>query len=296
MGTGNPILKDIQVRQAIALGINRPELVTKVLDGNGIVGAGYLPPGYPQCFWKPSSSEALDYDPARAKQMLDDGRLQEGLERRAGRRRDGKPLEFRLGIHSDDATDAAIAPYLKEWMSAIGIKLDVERDELRPAEQQPGQGRLGHADGRLEHGPRPDVPAVHPDLRDAARGRRLERQHRRVLLRPEVRQAVRSSSRRSSTRSERAATIAQMQGILYAANADMILFYKNGLDALRTDQVVDYLQGDEAVRRVLPAAARVHQLVEGAAGRAVPPRPARRRASRAPTPSSGSVSASWSSS
>ena len=71
MGTGNPILKDIKVRQAIALGINRDELVAKVLDGNGIVGAGYLPPGYPQFFWKPSASDSLDYDPARAKQMLD---------------------------------------------------------------------------------------------------------------------------------------------------------------------------------------------------------------------------------
>ena len=95
-----------------------------MLDGNGIVGAGYLPPGYPQFFWKPSASESLDYDPARANQMLDAGRLQDGLRRRA-RRPDGKPLKFRLGIHSDDATDAAIAPYLQEWMKAIGIKLDV---------------------------------------------------------------------------------------------------------------------------------------------------------------------------
>ena len=55
--------------------------------GNGVVGAGYLPPGYPQFFWKPSPSEALDYDPAQAKQMLDAGRLQDGPERRAGRAR-----------------------------------------------------------------------------------------------------------------------------------------------------------------------------------------------------------------
>ena len=42
---------------------------------------------------------------------------------------------------------------------------------------------------------------------------------------------------------QRAATIAKMQAILYAGNADLILFYKNGLDALRTDQVTDYVQG-----------------------------------------------------
>ena len=42
---------------------------------------------------------------------------------------------------------------------------------------------------------------------------------------------------------QRAATIAKMQKILYADNADLILFYKNGLSALRTDQMTDYLQG-----------------------------------------------------
>jgi peptide/nickel transport system substrate-binding protein len=47
---------------------------------------------------------------------------------------------------------------------------------------------------------------------------------------------------------QRSATIDEMQKILYANNADLILFYKNGLSAMRTDQMTDYLQGskDEA--------------------------------------------------
>jgi peptide/nickel transport system substrate-binding protein len=44
---------------------------------------------------------------------------------------------------------------------------------------------------------------------------------------------------------QRSATIGKMQKILYANNADLILFYKNGLSALRTDQVADYLQGSK---------------------------------------------------
>jgi len=51
---------------------------------------------------------------------------------------------------------------------------------------------------------------------------------------------------------ERAATMAKMQSILYAGNADLILFYKNGLDALRTDQVADYLQGDKQANGFYP--------------------------------------------
>jgi peptide/nickel transport system substrate-binding protein len=71
MGTANPALADPVVRKAIALAINRQELVTKVLNGLGIPGAGYLPPGYPQYFWKPSPDQALNYDPAKANQILD---------------------------------------------------------------------------------------------------------------------------------------------------------------------------------------------------------------------------------
>ena len=38
--------------------------------------------------------------------------------------------EFRLGIHSDDAGDASIAPYLEEWFKAIGIKLNLQAQSM----------------------------------------------------------------------------------------------------------------------------------------------------------------------
>ncbi len=37
-----------------------------------------------------------------------------------------KPLNLRLGIHSDDAADAAMAPYIEEWLKAIGIGVTVQ--------------------------------------------------------------------------------------------------------------------------------------------------------------------------
>jgi peptide/nickel transport system substrate-binding protein len=243
LGTGNPILKDIQVRQAIALGINRPELVKKVLDSNGIVGAGYLPPGYPQFFWKPSSSEALDYDPARAKQMLDDAGYKMGPN---GVRvaPDGKPMEFRLGIHSDDATDAAIAPYLKEWMSAIGIKLDVNAMSFDQLNNNLAKGDWDILMDGWSTGPDPtyllsiQTCGTLPED-DGSNGNTdsffCDKKYDKLYEQQQT----------QFDAQERVATIAKMQGILYAANADLILFYKNGLDALRTDQVVDYLQGEK---------------------------------------------------
>jgi peptide/nickel transport system substrate-binding protein len=241
LGTGNPILKDIQVRQAIALGINRPELVKKVLDGNGIVGAGYLPPGYPQFFWTPSASQALDYDPARAKQLLDEAGYEMGPN---GVRVDaqGEPLEFRLGIHSDDATDAAIAPYLKEWMSDIGIKLDVNAMSFDQLNNNLAKGDWDILMDGWSTGPDPtyllSIQTCGTLPEDNGSNGNTD-----AFFCNKTYDKLYAQQQTQFDAQQRAATIARMQSILYAGNADLILFYKNGLDALRTDQVSNYLQG-----------------------------------------------------
>src|SRR3954447_14208087 len=250
IGTGNPILKDIKVRQAIALGINRDELVTKVLDGNGIVGAGYLPPGYPQFFWKPSSSEALDYDPARAKQMLDDAGYKMGSN---GVRvaPDGKHLEFRLGIHSDDATDAAIAPYLKEWMADIGIKLDVNAMSFDQLNNNLAKGDWDILMDGWSTGPDPTYLLSIQTCGTLPEDNGSNGNTDAFFCNPQY-DKLYAEQQTQFTADERAATIADMQKILYANNADIILFYKNGLSAMRTDQVAGYLQGSEDTKGFYP--------------------------------------------
>ena len=59
------------------------------------------------------------------------------------------------------------------------------------------------------------------------------RQHRRLLLQPRVRQAVQAAGH-TVDQAERVKTVAQMQDILYKANADIILYYNNSLSACAT--------------------------------------------------------------
>ena len=141
----------------------------------------------------------------------------------------GKPLSFRLGTHSDDSYDAQIANYLIGWMKSDRHQAHDQADEQHRAQRQPGQGRLGHADGRLGTGPDPTYL--------------LSIQTCAVLPQATARAAtpMRSSATRtttSSTRSSRpvrpgarAATIKQMQQILYQANDDIVLYYQNDLAA-----------------------------------------------------------------
>ena len=91
IGTGNPILADPRVREAIALAINRHELVSKVLDGKGVVGAGYLPPASPSgCGTPPRASRY--YDPAKANQILDAAGYKKGADGIRVDPKTGKPL------------------------------------------------------------------------------------------------------------------------------------------------------------------------------------------------------------
>jgi peptide/nickel transport system substrate-binding protein len=250
IGTGNPILKDIKVRQAIALGINRNELVTKVLNGNGVVGAGYLPPGYPQFFWKPSASEALNYDPARAKQMLDQAGYKMGPN---GVRvaPDGKPLQFRLGIHSDDATDASIAPYLKEWMAAIGIKLEVNAMSFDQLNNNLAKGDWDMLMDGWSTGPDPTYLLSIQTCGTLPLDNGSNGNTDAFFCNHKYDQLYKQQQTQFDP-AQRAATIDKMQKILYANNADLILFYKNGLSAMRTDQVSDYLQGSKDANGFYP--------------------------------------------
>lgn len=126
LGDGNPALRDQRVRHAIALAINRQELVQKVIDGQGVAGAGYLPPAFPQWYWTPPANQLQGYDPAEANAILDAAGYNRGADGVRVDPKTGKPLDLRLGIHGDSPDDAATANYLVGWLGAIGIKLGID--------------------------------------------------------------------------------------------------------------------------------------------------------------------------
>ena len=97
---------DPRVRQAIELAINKHELVTKIWDGLAVAGSGYLPPAYPQWQWTPPASEQMNYDPAKANQILTAAGYKMGPNGVRIDPKTHKPLVLRLGIHSDESTDA----------------------------------------------------------------------------------------------------------------------------------------------------------------------------------------------
>jgi peptide/nickel transport system substrate-binding protein len=124
-GTGNPALKDIKVRTAIAEAIDPQTLVSKVYGGYAQVGTGYLPMKFATYHWSPDQQQARKFDPAAANRLLDQAGYPKGPD---GVRvdKDGKPLVLSLQGRSDKPEQNQMASYVKSWLAAIGITVKVQ--------------------------------------------------------------------------------------------------------------------------------------------------------------------------
>jgi peptide/nickel transport system substrate-binding protein len=242
MGTGNPILGDPDVRKAIAYGIDRSTLVQKVYNGLAQPGSGYLPPAFPQFSWQPSGEEAVGFNPAKAKQLLDSAGYPMGS---GGVRHDtktGKPLTFRLGVHSDSVSDAQIANYLVGWMKDIGIKLTIQSQSMTGLNDNLAKGDWDLLMDGWGTGPDPtyllsiQTCGVLPD--DNGQNGNTD-----AFFCDKTYDRLYADQQREFDPAKRAEMIKQMQQILYAANDDVILYYQNDLAAVRADHAKGFLSG-----------------------------------------------------
>lgn len=119
-GDGHESLLDEKVRHALFMAVDRKTIIDKVFQGHAVEGQGYIPPRFSQYFWKPSASQKLAYDPAKAAQLLDEAGYKKNADgKRLGK--DGKPITYRVLCHATDPNDKAVGQYLEEWWGKLGI-------------------------------------------------------------------------------------------------------------------------------------------------------------------------------
>jgi peptide/nickel transport system substrate-binding protein len=111
------ILRDVRVRTAIALAINRPLLIQALYRGEARLAESMLPPQH----WAWTETPPHNYDPAAANALLD----------QAGYRRDARGSRFHLGMKtSNDETVRLIAVAIQEQLAQVGIALDLRSYEF----------------------------------------------------------------------------------------------------------------------------------------------------------------------
>lgn len=111
-------LKDVRVRQAVALAIDREPIVRYKLRGYATLAKSFL---HPESWAYAETSREWRHDPAAARRLLDEaGYPQPG---------DGSPrlkLVYRTSMNS---TAIAVAKILKRQLAAVGIEMDLRTNE-----------------------------------------------------------------------------------------------------------------------------------------------------------------------
>jgi peptide/nickel transport system substrate-binding protein len=117
-----PFLQDVEVRRALMLGLNRPNIINTVLQGQAFVADSPILPGSWAYF---DGMEKFEYDPDAAIALL----KTEGYVIPSGggdvRARDGIPLAFTMA-HPDDAVHTQIAQAIQTQWAKIGVRVELQ--------------------------------------------------------------------------------------------------------------------------------------------------------------------------
>lgn len=252
LGTGNPILADNTVRQAMHLGIDKAKLVTNLVGGKGIQGAGYLPPAWPNWFWTPADGQRTAFDVAGANALLDKAGYAKGSD---GVRVDPKTkqkLSFRLGIHADRSDDAAISALFKGWMEDLGIQIKIESMSMTMLNDNLGKGDWDLLMDAWSTGPDPTY-LLSIQTCGALPTSPQESGMTDAFFCDKAYDALYSQQLTTLDPAKRQQIVAQMQEILYKANQDIILYYPNTLVAYRSNVLTNVPNGTKNAEGTYPA-------------------------------------------
>ncbi|QTX05921.1 ABC transporter substrate-binding protein [Agromyces archimandritae] len=123
-GTGSAALKEVEVRQALRLGIDVETLMNQVLDGQGTVATSFIPAAFPTWHLPDDDEAIVSYDPDAATALLDGAGWVPGAD--GIREKDGQRLTIRLLADAEDITETDGAEYIAGWLKEIGVEIDVE--------------------------------------------------------------------------------------------------------------------------------------------------------------------------
>ncbi len=128
--TQSPPLDKVKIRQAIAYGINRENIINQLLFGQAEIANSILPTES----WAYNPGKTYNYDPAKASQLL----------KEAGYK--NEPIKFKFG-----AGNAAVSQYaqvIQNSLKEIGLNVEIETLESNVIRQQLALGQFQMNTGR----------------------------------------------------------------------------------------------------------------------------------------------------
>jgi peptide/nickel transport system substrate-binding protein len=126
--TGHPALQEVDVRRALAMAIDKQNLIDVALLGLGSQGVGFVPPGLGDYFI--GTDADIPYDPAGANALLEQAGYVDtngdGIrECKAGQDCPTGDLTFRFSFPDDSDTGPREAELISDMWEAVGVKIKI---------------------------------------------------------------------------------------------------------------------------------------------------------------------------
>ena len=234
IGDGNGNLKDIALRTAIAEAIDPQTLVDKVYGGYAQVGTGYIPDKFATYHWNPTPAQAHKFDPAAANRALDAAGYPKGTDGvRTGK--DGKPLNLRLIGRTDQPQQTQMAAYVKSWLGAIGIGVDVQMVSSAKLDDVTSAGDFDLAFSGWGVDPDPDaVLSIQTcDQRPDSSGQSASTE---AFFCDPTYDSLYHQQLTDMNPTNRVSVVKQLESVFYQKVPEVTLLYPNVLEAYRSDR------------------------------------------------------------
>jgi peptide/nickel transport system substrate-binding protein len=123
-----PLVSDIRVRKAILYAIDRLELARKISHGHALVQESVMPPVNPLAP-PPSAIPLTPYDPAKAKQLLDQAGWKVGAD--GIRVKNGQRLSLQFPYYTGSSTADNMVEFVRQALRTVGV--DIQTRKYAPA-------------------------------------------------------------------------------------------------------------------------------------------------------------------
>jgi peptide/nickel transport system substrate-binding protein len=126
---GNPVLRDLEFRQAISWAVDKQKIIDTALSGYGEVGQSIIGP-FTDGAWTPSPEETFGYDMAKAAQLLDEAGYKDTNGDGVREDKQGKPIELRLWTRSESPDQQRAGKLIAGSFKELGLNIiiSVEND------------------------------------------------------------------------------------------------------------------------------------------------------------------------
>ena len=240
IGDGNPLLKDKALRQALAYSIDKPNMVAKVLGGEGIPGSTVIPPLYTQ--WHADPATPFAYDPAKAMSLLDAAGYKVGAD---GIRADaqGNKLSFRLLFRTDNPLSPKAAEFLKGYLTAVGVEITLKGSSEDALYETIGQGNFDMFEWGWGVEPDPNymLSTFTCENRSYVEdGTTYANLSDSFYCNPEYDKLFAAQSQETD-QAKRAVIVKQMQQMLYDDVPYIVTYYANNHEAYRSDRFTGFV-------------------------------------------------------